>query len=395
MLREPVDLAELVRTALRSVQGLTADRSVRLVDDTVRVGVVAVDPTLVEVAVACLVENALRYAPDGDIVVTTAVIDGACVIEVVDRGPGIPIGERERVFEEFVRGEGVHDATGAGIGLTIARAFVEGPRRPAPRRSHAGRRCHLRDAPAVRATNRRGGSMSSQGDRVSTVLVVEDDAPLRSALRAGLRAQSMEVIDVADAAAAISALAHAIPDLVLLDLNLPGVDGFAVLTRARELSQVPVVVLTVREDRDDKIRALDAGADDYITKPFDAEELHARVRAALRRSSDAGAAAPIAEAHGVVIDLGAARVTRAGRTVRLTKAEWKIIALLVTEAGGLVTHARLLAELGRPTDADVTSLRVHVNHLRRKLGDTGGRALLIVNEPGLGYRWLPEPDSGS
>lgn len=140
VLREPVDLAELVRTALRSVRGLTADRSVRLVDDTV--GVVAADPTLVEVAVACLVENALRYAPDGDIVVTTKVIDDACVIEVADRGPGIPIGERERVFEEFVRGEGVHDATGAGIGLTIARAFVE---------AHGGR-LRAEDTPGGGAT---------------------------------------------------------------------------------------------------------------------------------------------------------------------------------------------------------------------------------------------------
>jgi two-component system KDP operon response regulator KdpE len=230
---------------------------------------------------------------------------------------------------------------------------------------------------------------------VSTVLVVEDDAPLRSALRAGLRAQSMEVIDVANGEEAISALSRAVPDLVLLDLNLPGVDGFAVLARARELSEVPVVVLTVREDRGDKVRALDAGADDYITKPFDTEELHARVRAALRRSSDAEPGAPIAEAHGVVIDLRAQHATQEGRTVRLTKAEWKIITLLVTEAGGLVTHNRLLAELGRPPDSDVTSLRVHVNHLRRKLGDDGSRALLIVNEPGLGYRWLPDPDSGT
>jgi two-component system sensor histidine kinase KdpD len=125
VLREPVDLAEPVRTALRSVRGLTADRAVRLVDHTAGAGVVALDPTLVEVAVACLVENALRYAPEGDIVVTTEVQDRACVIAVADHGPGIPICERDHVFEEFVRGEGVHDATGAGIGLTIARAFAE------------------------------------------------------------------------------------------------------------------------------------------------------------------------------------------------------------------------------------------------------------------------------
>jgi len=227
---------------------------------------------------------------------------------------------------------------------------------------------------------------------VSTVLVVEDDTPLRTALRAGLRARDVEVIDVATGEEAIAALDRRIPDLVLLDLNLPGIDGFAVLTHARERSQVPVVVLTVREERADKVRALDAGADDYITKPFDIEELHARVRAALRRSFDAPPVPRIIEAHGVVIDLDAGRVTLRDQPVRFTKAEWKILVLLVNEPGGLVTHGRLLQELGRPADADVTALRVHLNHIRRKLGDDGGRPLLIVNEPGLGYRWLPEPD---
>ena len=124
--REPVDVAELVRTALRSVRGLTEDRTVRLLGDTVGITLVDVDPTLVEVAVSCLIENALRYAPAGEIVVQTAVLDGECEIRVVDHGPGIPPAQRKHVFAEFVRGEGVRDATGAGIGLTIARAFVLG-----------------------------------------------------------------------------------------------------------------------------------------------------------------------------------------------------------------------------------------------------------------------------
>jgi two-component system, OmpR family, sensor histidine kinase KdpD len=125
--REPIDIAELVRTALRSVQGLTAARQIRLVSDTVGIAIVPLDSTLVEVAVSCLVENALRYAPDDrEIVVTTAVLDGVCEVRVVDHGPGIPPAERKHVFAEFVRGEGVRDATGAGIGLTIARAFARG-----------------------------------------------------------------------------------------------------------------------------------------------------------------------------------------------------------------------------------------------------------------------------
>jgi signal transduction histidine kinase len=124
--REPVDVAELVRSALRSVRGLTADRTVRLVGDTIGITIVPLDPTLVEVAVSCLIENALRYAPHGEIVVTSAVLDGESRITVVDHGPGIPPAQRKHVFAEFVRGEGVRDATGAGVGLTIARAFVRG-----------------------------------------------------------------------------------------------------------------------------------------------------------------------------------------------------------------------------------------------------------------------------
>jgi two-component system sensor histidine kinase KdpD len=124
--REPVELGELVRTALRGVRGPTSDRAVRLVADSDGIAVVPVDPTLVEVAVSCLVENAFRYAPNGEIAVATEVRVDECVIRVIDHGPGIPPGEREHVFDEFVRGEGAHDATGAGIGLTIARAFVEG-----------------------------------------------------------------------------------------------------------------------------------------------------------------------------------------------------------------------------------------------------------------------------
>ncbi len=125
--REPVDIAELVRTALRSVSGVSGNRRVRLVGDRIGITIVALDPTLVDVAISCLIENALRYAPgDDEIVVTSAVLDGECRISVIDHGPGIPAAQRKHVFAEFVRGEGVRDATGAGVGLTIAQAFVKG-----------------------------------------------------------------------------------------------------------------------------------------------------------------------------------------------------------------------------------------------------------------------------
>jgi two-component system, OmpR family, KDP operon response regulator KdpE len=227
---------------------------------------------------------------------------------------------------------------------------------------------------------------------VSTVLVVEDDTALRTTLRAALRASDLTVIAVGTGEDAIAALEQEIPDLILLDLNLPGVDGFTVLARARAMSKAPIVVLTVRDDRSDKIRALDWGADDYVTKPFDNDELHARLRAALRRSRPAQGS-PNVVVGGLQIDLGGMRLTRDGKLVRLTPTEWRVLALLVSESGRLVTHARLIAGLSDSGGGDLNVLRVHLNHIRRKLGDDGLRAAFIVNEPGLGYRWLPDPDT--
>jgi two-component system, OmpR family, KDP operon response regulator KdpE len=225
---------------------------------------------------------------------------------------------------------------------------------------------------------------------VSTVLVVEDDTPLRTTLRAALQARGLDVIAVGTGEEAIAALDRAIPDLILLDLNLPGVDGFTVLARARAMSKVPVVVLTVHDDRSDKIRALDWGADDYITKPFDNDDLYARLRAALRRTPQPERPT-IVRARGVEVDLAALRLTRHGTLVQLTPTEWRLLALLVRESGRLVTHARLLAELHVSTTGDANALRVHLNHLRHKLGDDGLHPTFIVNEPGLGYRWFSEP----
>jgi two-component system, OmpR family, KDP operon response regulator KdpE len=180
------------------------------------------------------------------------------------------------------------------------------------------------------------------------------------------------------------------PDLVVLDLNLPGIDGFEVCRRLRTWSSTPVIVLSVREDEGDKVEALDLGADDYQTKPFGIDELLARIRALLRRSEDrSGQVAPRFRSDGIEIDLAARRIVRDGQNVRLTKTEWALLEAFASHPGKLLTHGWLLTHVwgeGYATDVDV--LRVFVSQLRKKIEREHTRPAIIVTEPGVGYRWV-------
>jgi two-component system, OmpR family, KDP operon response regulator KdpE len=224
---------------------------------------------------------------------------------------------------------------------------------------------------------------------VTKVLVVEDDAPLRRTLAASLDTNGYEVVEAGTAEESVVIARYDQPDLVLLDLTLPHADGHSALRGLREFSDVPVVVLTVREGRDDKVAALDAGADDYVVKPFDDEELMARVRAALRRRPQP-AYVPTRVDHGdLVIDLAHELVTRAQRPVHLTATEFRFLRLLVESDGRLLRYrevAEALGESGGPV-SDAT-LRVYVARLRKKLGDGAGEPKLIETLHGLGYRWI-------
>ncbi|HEY7438343.1 MAG TPA: response regulator transcription factor [Acidimicrobiia bacterium] len=228
---------------------------------------------------------------------------------------------------------------------------------------------------------------------MTRILVVEDDAPLRSALRATLQTNGFDVDEAGDGATALRTVEARAVELVVLDLGLPDMDGIDVVRTIRLQSAVPIVVLTVEDDRAVKISALDLGADDYVTKPFDTGELLARVRALLRRSDvrrePREAVITIGELE---IDLARKRVMLAGDQARLTPTELQLLELFLEHPGTLLTHDVLLAALRGPGEHDNASLRVHVNHLRRKLGDGASHPRLILTEPGLGYRWLPEPD---
>jgi len=228
---------------------------------------------------------------------------------------------------------------------------------------------------------------------VSTILVVDDETQILRALRRALRARDYEVVTACDGEDALIEAERSTPDLVVLDLNLPGIDGMEVCRRLRSWTQVPILVLSVREDEAGKVRALDLGADDYLTKPFGVEELLARVRALLRRSllDERDGDPPRFEVDGVVVDLAARRVTRMGADVHLTKTEWALLLALVEHPGKLLTHRWLLDRVwGAGYREDVEVLRVFVSQLRRKIEPDPGRPSLIVTDPGVGYRWEAE-----
>jgi two-component system KDP operon response regulator KdpE len=226
---------------------------------------------------------------------------------------------------------------------------------------------------------------------MTSLLIVEDDEPLRRALGTTLRANGFDVLEADSGEAGLRTHTDQRPDAVLLDLSLPGIDGMQVLREIRTGSDVPVVVLTVRDLRDDKVGALDAGADDYVTKPFDTEELLARLRAALRRHTPATAPTGVLTFGDLRIDLDRRRVQRGDEPVRLTRTELRILETLVANPGQLVTYELLASRLGDGSPGpEVAALRVHVGNLRRKLRDDAARPTLILTEPGLGYRWLPE-----
>jgi len=229
--------------------------------------------------------------------------------------------------------------------------------------------------------------------RKGRILVVDDEDEIRRAVGRALTARDYLVETAADGEQALAAARRFDPDLVVLDLNMPVLDGLAVCRQLRTWSQVPILVLSVREDEADKVAALDLGADDYLTKPFGTDELMARVRALLRRAGAPGAPAAVRfRADDLEIDLGTHRVVRSGEEVRLTKTEWSLLEELATHPGKLLTHNWLLERVWGPGYAgDVDVLRVFISQLRRKIEKDPGRPRIIATDPGIGYRWLLRP----
>jgi two-component system, OmpR family, KDP operon response regulator KdpE len=217
------------------------------------------------------------------------------------------------------------------------------------------------------------------------ILIVDDEPQIRRALRTALTGHGYEVEIAEDGETALALLAARPADALVLDLIMPGIDGFEVLRETRTWSDIPIIVLSARGQEADKVRALDIGADDYLTKPFGLDELLARVRAVLRRKTTPPS--PMITFGDVVVDLAGRVITKAGSDVHLTPTEFDLLRVLATHAGKVLTHRQLLERVWGSYAADNSrQLRVYINYVRGKLEDDPARPQWIVTEPGIGYR---------
>jgi two-component system KDP operon response regulator KdpE len=224
---------------------------------------------------------------------------------------------------------------------------------------------------------------------MSRILVVDDEPQLLRALGTNLRARGYEVELAATGEAALDVAARRHPDLVVLDLGLPGIDGVQVIEGLRGWSSIPIIVLSVRETESAKVAALDAGADDFVTKPFGMDELLARMRAALRRAAP-GTEEAVVETPHFAVDLAAKRVTKSGAEIRLTPTEWQIVEVLVRNPGRLVTQRQLLQGVWGPRyEKETNYLRVYLARIRKKLEPDPARPRYFLTEAGMGYRFEP------
>jgi two-component system KDP operon response regulator KdpE len=223
-------------------------------------------------------------------------------------------------------------------------------------------------------------------ERSYRVLVVDDEPEIRRFLRASLRTHRHEIHEADTGERAIAAVREAQPDLVILDLGLPDLDGLAVIRRVRSWNQVPIIILSVRNREEDKIEALNAGADDYLTKPFGVGELLARIRVVMRRVGNTGTL-PVYQVGELVVDMDHRLVTVGGKAVDLTPIEFDLLSILMQNAGKVVTQRQLIQKVWGPTyEHDSRPLRVNISNLRRKLEPSPNQPCYILTELGVGYR---------
>lgn len=225
------------------------------------------------------------------------------------------------------------------------------------------------------------------------ILVIEDEQPIRKFLRASLEGHGFTILEVGNALDGIRDAASTQADLVILDLGLPDIDGLEVIKRIREWSSKPIIVLSARGEESDKVNALDAGADDYLTKPFGVSELLARIRVALRHSTRRSTEAeqPIFQVQHLKVDQGRRQVFVDAEEVHLSPIEYRLLTTLIKYAGKVVTHKHLLKEVWGPHDTQETHyLRVYMGHLRHKIEKEPARPTILLTEPGVGYRLADE-----
>lgn len=225
------------------------------------------------------------------------------------------------------------------------------------------------------------------------ILLIEDEPQMRRFLRVSLQSQGYRLVEADTGEKGLTLVASRKPAIILLDLGLPDMDGLEVTEKIREWTTTPIIVLSAREQERDKVQALDAGADDYLTKPFGADELLARIRVSLRHLArqEAGQEDPVFKAGKLSIDFSKRQVLIDGTEIHLTPIEYRLLACLIRHADKVITHAQLLREVWGPRQANqVQYLRVYMAQLRQKLEDDPARPVFFINEPGIGYRFKSE-----
>ena len=339
------------------------------------------DPAQLERAFANLLENGVVHGGGEQVLVRSRLVGPRLVVRVVDRGPGIPEAERERIFEPFYRAPSAAGRHGSGLGLAIARGFIEANGGEIEVESLPGQGRASSSASPRRRGSEAGGVSERAPDpglrrRAADPAGAAGDPPRRR-LRGGAGGNRR---------AGARPAAVKPPEAAILDLMLPDLDGVEVTRRLREWSRMPILVLSAVGEEDRKVEALAAGADDYVTKPFGPRELVARLEAVLRRARPDGDE-PMIVADGLEIDLAARTVRRDGEPVHLTPTEFKLLRTLARNRGRLMTHRALLVEVwGVEYEDDLQVLRAHVANLRRKIEPRDGPKY-VTTDPGVGYRF--------
>ena len=390
----------------RLIRGVVRQASARLQDRTVQAEIphalppISADELRVEQILLNLVDNAHKFSPpDGAITIRAEARPDDLLVSVRDQGPGVPTAERERIFERFYQGTAAADGPprGTGLGLAICRALVE---------AHGGRiwvDTQVDPGAQICFTLPRGMAQPTETAAPAPlasaihsahagphVLVVDDEQPLRQMLEGSLRNAGYVVGTVAEGQAALEYLASEQPDLIVLDLQLPGQDGFSVLQQVRDWSTVLVMILTASHEPENIVRGLQLGADDYLTKPFNMDEFLARLDALLRRRSAeiAPKASAILQSGPLMINWAQRRVEVNGQPVSLTPTEFRLLGFLAQHAGQVLSHEQILQHVWGPAyGGENQYLWVHVGRLRQKLGDDRKAPQMIVTERGAGYRF--------
>lgn len=419
--RRPTDLAQVVRNAVNTIESHTRRHHLEIILPQ-NLPLLDIDGARVGQVIENLLDNAVKYSPNGrNITIVVELYADLAQISVIDGGIGIAEENLDRVFDRFFRVNGLEVAhvAGAGLGLSISKSLVEAHGGKIWAESAAGKGSTFRfTLPLVFPHDPVGGTLAGTmlpeqqrfvSGRLRTtsreltqteftkalILIVEDEARSVRFLRAILEAAGYNVIVASDGHVALETISAQEPDLVLLDILLPRMDGYEVCRRVREFSSVPILMLSGKSDEADKVRGFNIGADDYLTKPFGAAELLARVRAVMRRARPATSSMTDGIEHvatsfacgDLKMDFSQRRVTLKGQVIRLTPIEYRVLYHLAVHAGRVLVHEDLLRRVWGPQyQAEIGYLWVHIRHLREKIEENPARPRYILTQPGFGYK---------